>query len=160
MTPRPVKSIIATTILLLAACSRGPTPDELPTPTPAPQPEATATEPSLVGTWSIRRTPPIATPFLLDLEIDSVVGSTAFGRITRFFAGDVGADPADWKGFAAQLTDSTIAISVRHRGLGDTVFQLDGERAADSIELSEFRVSGANLIRESAQWHLVRADSR
>ena len=156
MIPSERRKLSAVVFLLLAACSRGATPDELPTP----QPDVQAAERSLVGSWSIQRTPPIATPFILDLVIDSVVGSSAFGRITRYFAGDVGADPGDWRSFAAGLTDSTIAISVRHRGLGDTVFQLEGYPNPESIELSTFRVSGANLIRESVQWRLVRADNR
>lgn len=156
MIPAKTRKFSALVLLALAACSRGATPDESPTP----QPDVQAVERSLVGSWSIQRTPPIATPFILDLEIDSVVGSSAFGRITRFFAGDVGADPGDWRAFAAELTDSTIAISVRHRGLGDTVFQLEGYPNPESIELSTFRVSGANLIRESVHWRLVRADNR
>ena len=89
-----------------------------------------------------------------------MIGATAFGRITRFFAGDMGSDPANWKDFAAEVTDSTIAIAVQHMGLGDTVFQMEGERSANTIELSEFRVSGANLLRESVEWVLVRSDNR
>lgn len=143
-------------ILLLAACSRGSTPGELPNP----QPQVRPTISGLVGTWAIERTPRINTPFLLDLVIDSVIGSTAFGKVTRYFAGDVGGDPGDWRGFAAEITDSTVAISVRHRGLGDTVFYLAGQRGADVIELSDFRISGADLTRESVSWTLVRTDRR
>ena len=156
MTGTHNKNFVFITFCLLAACSRGPTPGDLANPRPNVRP----TTSELVGTWVIERTPRIATPFLLDLVVDSVVGSTAFGRITRYFVGDVGGNPGDWRGFAAEVTDSTITIAVRHRGLGDVVFYLAGNRRRDVIELSEFRISGANLVTDSARWALVRSEGQ
>ncbi len=145
-------------VLLLVACSRATTPDVSPDQRADPQGDAVSS--SLIGVWTLRREPSPRTPFFLDLSVDSVVGSMAFGRITRYFAGDMGGNVANWRGFQADLSDETIAIEVKHRGLGDTVFYMEGVRHTNTIELSRFRVSGANLTNDEVSWSLVRTGDR
>lgn len=71
-------------LALALACHRHP--DPLPIPADHPGPAA-----ALLGRWTYRS--PSGSGIQIDLAIDSASRSAFSGRITRWFAGDVGADP-------------------------------------------------------------------
>ncbi|HTY07268.1 MAG TPA: hypothetical protein VMC86_12170 [Gemmatimonadales bacterium] len=80
-----MKRAAAGAVLALAlACHRHP--DSVPVPAGHSGPAA-----ALLGRWTYR--PPSGTGIQIALTIDSASRSAFGGRITRWFAGDVGADP-------------------------------------------------------------------
>jgi len=116
--------------------------------------------PSVTGRWSLRRSPPpenAMSRIRLELEIDSAPGSTLFGRLVSYLAGDVGIDPDVFPRFGGALTDDgKITIRIGHADTLISGFVLRGTLGADTIPLDLFVIGPDTVSNGAWRWSLVR----
>jgi hypothetical protein len=87
----------------------------LPRATRSPAPPSAAT---LLGRWEyvaprhahVPTPPTLSAGLQVTLEVDSAAGRTAYGRVGRWFAGDMGLPPTAFAGITAVLDDSARLI--------------------------------------------------
>jgi len=155
---------------VLAACHAGPAPVRRGTPAREPSGLLVPPAVSLLGRWEYvppaRLSPPLRPTLGIGLqvmlELDSAAGETAFGRVGRWFAGDVGIRGSAFGPVTAQLGDSgrvTITIPPAHaqvapitvvanRRGGDTLRIVDTHQGNDAGPLA--RGPGAIFLRTAA----------
>ena len=118
----------------------------------------------LVGAWRLERTDPrggAGPGIMITLNVDSVRGETAHGRLTHYMAGNAGGDPAAWGALTGSVRRDSVRLHVP--GDGDRVGDLEfaGVLVADTIRLSRFQLGPDDLAADApARWLLVRTSSR
>lgn len=153
MTKPETLYLVALACTLAAGCRSAPQPDarvSILTPTQS----ATA---SLAGRWRLERDPPALGPGIqMEILVDSVSGTGIHGRLTSYFAGDVGGDPASFPHFAGSV-DSLAQVSLWIETVtGDRAFVLRGPLKGDTIPLEVFVVGPDTATVPGIAWRLIR----
>ncbi len=118
--------------------------------------------PDLVGAWTLGATAPagsVGAGLQLDFHIDSVRSSSVFGRLTRFFAGDVGLDASRFSRFSGTLDqDSLISLTVSTDDDPASTISVSGMVRANSIDVTELLLGRDTLSGTSRVWVLRRTN--
>jgi hypothetical protein len=113
----------------------------------------------LLGDWSLASDPPTPRPgFRLRVTIDSVQGSSFFGRLTLYFSGDVGGDPNAYEPFVGTVdTDGTVAFTISRRDPAMLGIGVVGRLEADTI-LADTLVIGPDTATSipGRSWFFVK----
>jgi hypothetical protein len=155
---------------LLAACHAGPAPSRLGTPARGTTRPLVPAAAALLGRWeyvpparlSLPVLPALGTGPQVTLELDSAAGGTAYGRVGRWFAGDVGIRGSAFGPVMAELGDSgrvTITIPPAHTSVApitvvasrqgsDTLAIVDARQGRDAGPLAAD--PGAMFLRTGA----------
>jgi hypothetical protein len=93
----------------------------------------------------------------MTLAFDSVRAGTIQGRVTWYFAGDVGVDPARFRPVVGQLTgDTAVQVHTAMREAGAPTFHFEGTARGDTIVLRLFAIGADTLSGGDRRWLLVR----
>lgn len=113
----------------------------------------------LVGDWSLAAKPPLQTPGLkLRVTIDSARGSSLFGRLTLYFSGDVGGDPAEYEPFVGTVdSNAAVAFTIRRRDPAMLGIWVVGRLEPDTI-LADTLVIGPDTATNMSgrSWFFVK----
>lgn len=123
-----------------------------------PAPDADSLAFLLVGTWRLRRDPPQPMPGLRVLvTVDSSSGSRFFGRVTEYFSGNVGVDPAAFAAFS-ETVDDDLAVSIRilQARSREPGLAMRGRLLGDEIRLDSFVLGPDTLSGTGTRWYLTR----
>ncbi len=113
---------------------------------------------ALIGEWELRSTPPQPLPGLsITVTVDSAFGTRYFGRLTEYFAGNVGQDTGDYEVFGDSIRPNGVVTfsmpTVDHEMLG---IVMKGRIATDTIQLDFFVLGPDTISSGPRQWALVR----
>lgn len=119
---------------------------------------APAQRPGLTGRWLLV-TPeprPGRAGLRLTITLDSAHADTVYGRVTHFFSGNMGIDPAELAPIRGTRTEDGVVrlpIPWLHRDSPGMLFV--GRLARDTIELDTVRI-GPDTVEHARAWRLVR----
>jgi len=155
-------SLLLVALLLhgLAGCGGGT--QEI-VPEMQPDKDTTATQrdgaAAFLGDWELRGDPPQRPPgFSLTITVDSAAESHYFGRLTHYFAGNVGRDPREFEAFRDSVrTDGVVSLVIPTVDLDMLGIVMEGSvTAADTIQLSLFVLGPDTLSSGTRRWTLVK----
>lgn len=120
--------------------------------------QSTRPESTLLGNWLLRSAPAQRMPGTqLTVSVDSVDGSAYVGRLSHYFAGNMGIDPAEFQACDDSISADSIVTfrlpTVDPELLG---ILLVGRLTNDSIALTTFVLGPDTLSKGSRRWYLVR----
>jgi len=113
----------------------------------------------LVGDWSLAAKPPLQTPGLkLRVTIDSARESSFFGRLTLYFSGDVGGDPAEYEPFVGTVdSDAAVAFTITRRDPAMLGIGVVGRLRADTITADTLVIGPDTATNMSGRsWFFVK----
>ncbi len=90
---------------------------------------------ALVGDWNLAADPPLQPPgWHMRVTIDSARGSSFFGRLTYYFAGNVGGDLSAFEPFVGNVnSEGGIAFTIRQRDPAMLGIGVEGRLVQDTI---------------------------
>ena len=146
----------------LTACGRG-APEAAPPQLRAEGADETSAEAQpagaeLVGNWELQSDPPQRMPGIhLTVTVDSTSETRYFGRLSNYFAGNVGVDPRQFEAFADSIRpDGTLRFVLQTVDRDMLGIVLDGTHTADTIQLTTFVLGPDTLSSGTWRWLLVR----
>ncbi len=159
--------LLLSVFVLTTACSKTESAD---TPEPGQtadsaisviQPEARSTattETTLVGEWSLSSAPAQRLPGIqLTVTVDSAAGSALWGRLTSYFAGNMGTSPDIYQPFSGSIdADSSISFSILPTDSDYLGIVFSGKLASDSIVLDTFVLGPDTMTNGNLRWALVK----
>ncbi len=128
-------------------------------PAPSPAPVQAAPVADLRGNWTLRRVPAIDNTPQLQLAVDSIDGNRFRTRVAFYMAGDVGAEPTNFRPEWGTLTGGVarFPVAMRRNPLRG---EIGGVLASpDTINVQTYHWGGEDLLaadRDRARWLLVR----
>jgi len=114
---------------------------------------------ALLGDWELRSDPPQRPPgFSLTITVDSAADSHYFGRLTHYFAGNVGRDPREFEAFRDSVrTDGVVRLAIPTVDRDMLGIVMEGSvTAADTIRLNLFVLGPDTLSGGIRRWALVK----
>ncbi len=134
---------------LLAACHAGPTPLRPPPPARGTTGFLGSPAAVLLGRWEYVPAPRLSAPLgptlgtglQVMLELDSAAGGTAYGRVGRWFAGDVGIHASAFRPVTAELGDGgrvTVTIPLARTDLAP-ITVVATQRGGDTLAIVRAR---------------------
>jgi len=115
---------------------------------------------ALLGNWELRSDPPQRPPgFSLTITVDSAAESHYFGRLSHYFAGNVGRDPREFEAFRDSVrTDGVVRLVIPTVDIDMVGIVMEGSvTAADTIRLTLFVLGPDTLSSGIRRWALVKA---
>lgn len=153
----PARSYLTAICLLPLACASGGTASDAPTRS---QEASAATQSALplVGVWDLAAEPPQPRPGLrMAFTVDSARGPSYFGRLSLYFAGNVGANADEWDPFTATIgRDGSVEFRAEHREPTTPGIQVLGSLQADTIRVQLLVVGQDTLSNQGRDWLLVK----
>lgn len=112
----------------------------------------------IVGEWELRSHPPSRMPGLqLTVTVDSASGTRYFGRLTNYFAGDVGMDPRDYESFADSIRPGGYVVFAMPATDPEMLgIVMEGTVEADTVRLVEFLLGPDTISSGTRRWVLAR----
>ncbi len=159
--------IVLGVVAISLACSKAETGD---TPEPGQPADSAAavteqaaaiaapTETSLVGDWSLTSAPAQRMPGMrLTITVDSAAGAALWGRLTNYFAGNMGTSPEAYQPFTAAIDEEgEIDVSIPATDPDYLGIVFAGVLVGDSIALDTFVLGPDTMTNGNLRWALVK----
>jgi len=153
----PTQLLLALLCITTLACAPSGTKSNEPaqSETAAAAPQSAA---QLLGEWDLNSNPPLPMPGLrIAFTVDSVWESTYFGRLTHYFAGNVGGNMRDFKPFAGSLDqEKRVEFKAERRDPTALGIVVAGLLRADTIHVDTLIIGPDTLPQRDRQWFLTK----
>ncbi|UCG87271.1 MAG: hypothetical protein JSW71_01625 [Gemmatimonadota bacterium] len=112
----------------------------------------------LIGVWDLATDPPQTPPGLrMAFTVDSASGSSYFGRLSLYFAGNAGGNSDEFEPFAGNMgQDGTVEFRVEHSDRSIPGISVVGPLRADTIRVETLVIGPDTLSSPGRRWFLVK----
>ena len=112
----------------------------------------------LIGEWLLASDPPQPLPGLrIGFTVDSARGAAYHGRLSLYFAGNVGGRPDDFEPFSGSVgRDGTVTFRAQPGDPAAPSIMLVGPLRADTIHVTTLVVGADTLSGQHRSWFLVK----
>jgi hypothetical protein len=154
---RPIQTLIVLTLMTVVACApSGTRSNEQAQSDTAAAPHQSMTQ--LVGIWELASEPPQPMPgFRIAFTVDSVKQSRYFGRLTHYFAGNVGGNLEVFQPFAGSVEPrGRVEFRVDRNDPTELGIVAAGLLRADTIHVDTLIIGPDTLPQRDRRWFLTK----